>query len=63
MPPEEDDEGHKHLQTSVRWADIETGEPPQRHGEWHCLHWKHKVSCFYGLEKTIQSIKSIFLTK
>jgi len=31
MPSEEDDEGHKHLQTSVRWADIETGEPPQRH--------------------------------
>jgi len=31
MPPEEDEEGHKHLQTSVRWADIETGEPPQQH--------------------------------
>ena len=38
MPPEEDEEGHKHLQTPVRWADIETGEPPQQHGELHCLH-------------------------
>ena len=33
MPPEEVEDGQKHVQSAVRWADIETGEPPQQHGE------------------------------
>ena len=40
MPPEseiEEEVSEHHVQSAVRWADIETGEPPEQHGEFFYL--------------------------
>ena len=48
MPPEseaEEEVSEKHVQSAVRWADIETGEPPKQHGEFILFVYTVKVSC------------------